>query len=153
MPFVLDRNTTYESGAVGRDEQVWVSTPGSGLEKRQCTLQVCFSAEDNLIKIEIIFRGTGQRISKIEKESYHAGVDVYFQKNAWADLEFSLEWVKKTLKNETQNSEEEFVLFCDNLSCQTKEEFQKEVRKINGIVWYGLAGNCHITSLIMKKLL
>ena len=37
---MLDRRTTYESGDVGRDDKVWVSTPGSGLDKRQCTLQV-----------------------------------------------------------------------------------------------------------------
>ena len=84
----------------GHKEKVWVSTPGSGLEKRQCSLQVCFSAEDNQMKIEIIFRGTsgGKRISTVEKQSYHQGVDVYWQKCAWADLEVSLEWIKKTLK-------------------------------------------------------
>lgn len=40
LPFVLDRTTTYESENVGKDDKVWVSTPGAGLDKRQCTLQV-----------------------------------------------------------------------------------------------------------------
>ena len=139
----LYRNTTYESGDVGKYDKVWVSNPGSGLEKRQCTFQVCFSAEDNSTRIEIVFRGKsdGKYINEIEKQSYHKGVNVYWQANAWMDLDRSLQWVEKTLKPATQGSEDEFLLLCDNLGCQTNVEFQKAVRKINGLVYYGLKGN------------
>ena len=84
------------------------------------------------------FRGKGKRISPDEKESYHKYVDVYWQPNAWADTEFSIEWVTKTLKPgvKTDNNEE-FILFCDNLTAQTSELFRVEVKSINGLVWYG----------------
>ena len=32
----------------------------------------------------------------------------------------------------------EFVLFCDNLEGQISLLFQEAVRKVNGIVWYGV---------------
>ena len=142
MPFVIDKSTTYESADVGRHDKVWVCHPGAGLDKRQCTLQVAFSAEDNQIKIEIIFRGKkgGKYINPVEKESYHPAVDVFFQDNAWADLNVSLEWIQRTLKSATETSNDEFLLLCDNLGCQVKEEFQTAVRKINGVVYYGLKG-------------
>ena len=142
MPFVLDRNTTYESANVGRSDRVWVAQPGSGLDKRQCTLQVCFSPENNKTRIDIIFRSSsgGKRISEIEKHSYHKGVDIYWQKNAWADEDFSIKWIEKTLKNTTQDSDKEFLLLVDNLGCQNTQAFRKAVRKINGVVWYGVAG-------------
>ena len=97
LPFVIDAKTTYERPGVGRHDRVWVANPGSGLEKRQATLQVCYSPEDNNVKIEVIFRGTGKRIAPHEKEAYHKDVDVYWQPSAWADTDFSVQWVKKTL--------------------------------------------------------
>ena len=104
---------------------------------------MCFSAENNQTRIEIIFRGKsdGKYINEIEKQSYHKGVDVYWQTNAWADLDFSLKWVKKTLKQATQDSDDEFLLLCDNLGCQVDIEFRKAVRNINGLVYYGVKGN------------
>ena len=97
--------TTYESSEVGRYDKVWVSTPGSGLEKRQCTLQLCFSPEDNTCRVYIIFRGTkdGHYIAKAEKDQYHPAVDVLWQKNAWADTEvcnfFSLDFFDRELRS------------------------------------------------------
>ena len=46
LPFVIDRKTTYEESAPKdrrKDHKAWVSQPSGGLEKRQYTLQVCFS--------------------------------------------------------------------------------------------------------------
>ena len=82
----------------------------------------------------------------IEKQSYHQGVDVYWQKNAWADLDFSLKWIEGTLKPAVQNSNDEFLLFCDNLSCQVDPEFREAVKKINGVVHYVVKGNKFFTS-------
>ena len=90
-----------------------MSTPGSGLDKRQCTLQICFSPDDTKVRIAIIFRGKGKRICKDELEAYYKDVDVYWQSNAWADTEFSIQWAKKTLKPAVSDNESEFVLFCD----------------------------------------
>lgn len=143
LPFVISKKTTYEVGNKGQKEKVWVAQPSQGLEKRQCTLQICFSPEENHVKIEIIFRGTGKRISPAEKKAYHKDVDIYFQKNAWADTDFSCEWIKKTLEPGVKSGKEgnkEFILLCDNLSAQVTDDFKKAVRDINGIVYYGPSG-------------
>eukprot|EP00794_Sanderia_malayensis_P011559 gene11559-12751_t len=58
------------------------ATLGPGLDKWQCTLQICFAAEGPPVKIVIIFRGTAKRISQVEIQAYHKNVDVYWQTNA-----------------------------------------------------------------------
>ena len=81
LPFVVDRKTTYEvvvSKAQKKDHKVWASQPRSGLDKRQCSLQVCFSPEDN-VRVGIIFRATGKRISDEEKQSIFISKNVHVQ--------------------------------------------------------------------------
>ena len=91
---MLDCKKTYERPGVGKYDKVHVKTPGSGLDKRQCTLQLLISAENNLARVEVIFRGKhgGKYISAAQKKHYHPDVDVFFQPNAWADSEFSEEF-------------------------------------------------------------
>ena len=113
--------------------------PGSGLDKRQCTLQLCFSPEGYPMKFKIIFRGKGKQIKALEKKAYHPKVDIFWQENAWADTSVSCEWVEKTLKPAV-SSGEEFILICDNLAAQVSEDFKKAVRDINGIVYYVVPG-------------
>ena len=143
MPFSNDNKTTYEvnlSKAEKRDYRVWVTYPGSGLDKCQCILQVCISLESK-VRIAIIFGGSGKRISAYEIKVYHPDVDVYCLEKAWSDTKFSVKWVRQTLKERTKPLEgEEFVLFCDNLTAQVSKEFLQAVRKINGIVWFGVTG-------------
>ena len=64
-------------------------------------------------------------------------MDVYFQDNAWADTEFSLNWLKRTLSPIVEN-ESRYVLFCDNLTAQLSDPFKNSVSSTSGIVWYGL---------------
>ena len=64
---------------------MWVTNPGAGLEKRKCSVQLAFSPEDDNLRVVVIFRVTGERISVDEINSYHKSVDVYWQQNAWAD--------------------------------------------------------------------
>ena len=85
----------------------------------------------------IFFSGQGKRITEDERQAWHDNVDVYFQENAWADTVFSVDWVNKTFKDVAEK-ESRFVLFCDNLSAQTSDEFKDAVSKLGGIVWYGL---------------
>ena len=104
MPFAIDSKTTYKvnlSKAEKGDHGVWVANPGSGLDKPQCTLQVCISPESK-VRIASIFRGSGKRISGDEINAYHSDVDVYWQEKAWADIKFSVEWVRQTLKEGTK---------------------------------------------------
>ena len=102
LPFAIDTKKTYERieprNPENRYKKVWIQQPGSGLEKRQCTLQVCFRPNGEQPRIAIIFRGQGKRITEAEKDSWHKDVDVYFQKCAWADTNFCVEWVERTLK-------------------------------------------------------
>ena len=90
------------------------------------------------MKFAVIFRGTGKRISNEEKAQYHKDVDVYWQQNAWADLQFSIQWAKRTLKEAVYKENEEFLLFCDNLKGQAHELFLQETRSLNGVVWFGI---------------
>lgn len=139
LPFVISRNKTYhhyDEGVDQHKEKVWISQPGSGLEKRQCTLQVCLRASGEQPRLAVIFRGKG-KVSADEKMAWSPDIDVYFQANAWADTEFSIEWVEKTLAPMVKD-ESHYVLLCDNLTAQTSEAFKEAVAKTGGLVWYGL---------------
>ena len=106
-------------------------------------MQLCLSPEDNHVRAEIIFRGTGKQIKACEKAAYHKDVDIFWQKNAWADTNVSVDWVKRTLKEgveAAQDGNSEFVLLCDNLEAQTSDDFKDAVREINGLVYYGPTG-------------
>ena len=140
LPFVVDRGTTYELDVPKEnraEHKVWISQPGSGLDKRQCTLQIAISPGDTKVKLAVIFRGKGKRIGEDERKSWHPDVDVYFQENAWADGPFCLNWIEKTLKPAVTDLDR-FVLFCDNLSAQVTPVFKSAVKELGGITWYGV---------------
>ena len=67
--FAVYSETTYE---LSEDEQhqnkVWISQPGSRLEKRQCALQVCFRPNSDQPRLGIIFLGTSKRISNDKRQ-------------------------------------------------------------------------------------
>ena len=93
LPFIIDHDKTYE---VKGSEQVWVSQPSGGLDKRQATLQLCIRAEEQNVKPAIVFRGKGN-VRADEKAEYDEGVDVYFQSCAWMDSEVNMQGRAKTL--------------------------------------------------------
>ena len=67
LPFVVEQDRTYDFST---NKQVWVSQPGSGLHKRQATLQLCITAEGKqTVKPAIIFRGKGN-VSTEERDNY-----------------------------------------------------------------------------------
>ena len=44
LPFAIEKTRTYEKipdRGDSRQHKVWISQPGAGLEKRQCSLRVC----------------------------------------------------------------------------------------------------------------
>jgi len=88
----------------------------------------------------IIFRGKGIRISVDEQKAWHPSTHVFFQPNAWMDINVCEKWVDKTLKGfiESENLER-FVLLLDNLTTHTEESFKKSVSDLKGLVWFGLA--------------
>ena len=141
LPFAIDRKTTYEepvSKEQRKDHKVWVAQPGSGLEKRQCSLQVCFSPVKDQCRIAVVFRGKGN-ISQDEREAYHKGVDVYFQKCAWVDREIAVEWATNTFGPAVKDLDD-FVLFCDNLDAQTCDAFRQKISDMGGVTRYGPSG-------------
>ena len=113
-----------------------MAQPGAGLEKRQCSLQVCFSPDADCCCTGFLFRGTGKRISADEKAAYHPSVDVYWQQCAWVDREVAVQWVKRTFKDAVKGKEE-VLLFCDNLDAQTYEGFRNELALVKSRAKYG----------------
>ena len=115
------------------------------MEKRQCTFQICISPQNN-VRVAVIFRGKGKRITRAGIAAYHPSVDVYWQENAWADTKTSAEWIYRTLKPaiETGTRDDEFLLFVDNLEgnleVQTSDEFRIALRDISGVEHYGVSG-------------
>ena len=74
------------------NKQVWISQPGSGLDKRQATLQLCIKAEgEQTVKPAIIFRGKGNVLSA-EQEKYDADVHrdcrSFVRMEAWVKVRF-----------------------------------------------------------------
>lgn len=133
LPFVMEQDQTYEFEG---NKQVWISQPGSGLDKRQATLQLCIKAEgEQTVKPAIIFRGKGN-VLNAEQEKYDADVHVYFQSNAWMDAEVNLKWTKHTLKDGLKDDfNTEKVLFADNVGFQQTQAFHEACREMNTIVY------------------
>ena len=118
LPFARDTTKTYEQrdkrSKENRNKKVWTSQPNTWDSKRFCTLNVCFRPTGEQTKFAIISRWKVKRLSAVEKVCWDKDVDVYFQKNAWADTEFCLDWSKKTFKAILKGTGS-FILFLDNL--------------------------------------
>lgn len=68
------------------NKTVWVKSTGSGLDKRQMTVQLTVFADGiGRVKPLVVFRGKGLRITAAEKKMLDHRVDVVFQENAWVD--------------------------------------------------------------------
>ena len=93
LPFVLDDNRTYDT--VGAKE-IWVRSGQSGLDKRQCTVQLTVFG-DGVCRLRptLIFRGKGLRISKEEKSNWDKRVKVFFQKKVWCDQTIMKCWINE----------------------------------------------------------
>ena len=80
LPFVVHGKKTYEyvPPGQGSTHNTWISQPGAGPEKRQCSLKVMFRPEGSQPRLAIIFRGQGKRISDDEKMTWHPNVDIFY---------------------------------------------------------------------------
>ena len=96
LPFSFCDGETYADTG---EQSVWVRGGGSGLEKRQCTVQLTLFADgEPRVKPLIIFRGKGKRIPFSEQVKYDSRVVVRFQPNAWFDEEIMHFWTKNCWK-------------------------------------------------------
>ena len=76
LPFSFCDGETYTDTG---EQSVWVRGSGSGLDKRQCTVQLTLFADgEQRVKPLLIFRGKGKRISFTEQMKYDRRVVVRF---------------------------------------------------------------------------
>ena len=69
LPFCFTEGATYADKG---EKNVWVRGGASGLEKRQCTVQVTIFADGQPgVKLLIIFKGTGKQITLYERVSLY----------------------------------------------------------------------------------
>ena len=92
MPFIVEHSDTYTEED---DENVHVRGTGSeGLTERQYTVHIFINAGDTPENthgyVDMICRGKGTRISRIEKDSYNPLIHVHWQNKAWVDREVML---------------------------------------------------------------
>jgi hypothetical protein len=80
---------------------VWIKQPGSGLDKRQCTLQLLVRPLGKEPLPCLLFRGLQvptqefrRDIRDLETELYDKDCNVLWQAKAWADTETSVLWAK-----------------------------------------------------------
>lgn len=92
LPFTFNGGEGYDTtGAT----TVWHRGASSGLEKRQCSVQLTIFADGvSRVKPLVIFRGKGLRISQAKTRAYDHRVVVKFQINAWCDEQMMLHWCR-----------------------------------------------------------
>jgi hypothetical protein len=117
LPFSPGTNKTLNI----RGEACHMKEPaGSSATKRFCTLQItiCAQADQQNVKLEIIFRGQGLQLSALEQAHFASlpNVIVRFQENAWADERITMEWME-TFRGATLEQGE--VCYSNNTFCQT----------------------------------
>ena len=108
MPFSCQPAITYEEKG---SERIWINQ--NQPKKRFCSMQLAFQPGKKQPKPTIIFRGLGVRISELEKASWDERVHVMFQKKAWADRAFTLDWCDQVLLPDIrENMEPGKSLYC-----------------------------------------
>jgi len=96
---------------------------GSSSNKRFCTIQVTICADTNQtpIKIELIFRGQGKRLSKQEKTLYESlpNVIIRWQEKAWCDEGIALDYLTSFREQTLDLGHGEVLLGMDNHTSQS----------------------------------
>ena len=114
---------TYEEKG---KKEIWIRQNQAGLDKRFCTLELCFRPGPDQPKPGAVFRGKGTRISAVEKAAWDERVHVMFQEKAWVDRKTNDKYCTEILcpyMAEKHPPEEDKLLFCDNLDAQKTQTF------------------------------
>ena len=95
--FVMDDGKAYaDKGSC----EVWRATYGSGLDKRQCSVQLTIFADGKTrVKPLGIFQGKCLRIESKEQDAWDRRVQVLFQEKAWCDEPRMLYWISQQWNN------------------------------------------------------
>ena len=95
--FVMDDGKTYADKG---SSEVWCATHGSGLHKRQCSVQLTISADGKpRVKPLVIFRGKSLRVKSLEQYTWDRPVQVLRQEKAWCDESIMLDWISQQWNN------------------------------------------------------
>jgi hypothetical protein len=99
---------------------------GSGLDKRQATIQLTIRASGaQIVRIGLIFRNKGIQLRDEERAVYRnlaPLLQVYFQPNAWADEKVMLSWLDHL---------GEVLLGMDNHGAQQTDKFRAKMAEYN----------------------
>ena len=155
LPFASTKQRTIEFLGTQR---VWIKQPGSGLDKRQATLQLMIRAEGKQPKPVLIFRGKKHytrdcdiRKRDAETTQYDKDVEVLWQRKSWADTETCVEWAGGSFASfVNENIGGPVLLLTDNLTAQTKTPFLDAIRQAGRAplafnqIRFGPAGATHL---------
>ena len=152
LPFSSTDPVTLEFIGVKR---VWIKQPGAGLDKRQCTLQLCIRALGEQPKPVLIFRGMARHKRQCDRDKraaeeaqYDTDCYVLWQKKAWADTDTCIAWAATMLKdfvNAQLGEGAQCLLLADSLRAQVKQTFQDAVKThANADTMFGVKGGSHI---------
>jgi hypothetical protein len=138
-------------------QRVWIKQPGSGLDKRQATLQCLIRPLGKQPKPTLLFRGNpvlrreaDKRARAKEEEGYDPDVIVLWQAKAWADNVTCVEWAELCFKQFVEEAQEiaggdEVVLLADSLRSQTKDTFAAAVKQhARGLTIFGVKNASHV---------
>ena len=141
LPFSFTQGPTYETTNAST---VWVRGGQSGLDKRQCTVQLTIFADgEPRVKPFLIFRGKGKRISLKERLQYDKRVMVKFQVNAWCD-EVAMEyWIRNCWSPVVK---EESILVLDLHRAQKTDRIKDVLTRQCGITPVFVPAGC--TSIV-----
>jgi hypothetical protein len=136
MPFVFShKRTLHFKGAT----EVAIRHPaGSGLDKRQCTLQLTIRAAGGQnVQPMLIFRGAGH-VSDEELNYYESlPIRVVWQKKAWADRRVMMDWLDGFIEDigGSGDTRPEVMLGMDQHGSQMVDEFTQAMtdNKIFGV--------------------
>ena len=78
---------------------MWLASGASGLEKRQCTVQLTVFADVSTLSPLTTFRGMRIRIKADEINKWDRRVKVVFQPSAWCDEDLTKRWITEDWNN------------------------------------------------------
>jgi hypothetical protein len=154
LPFASTQKRTIEFMGTQR---VWIKQPGSGLDKRQATLQLLIRGEGKQPKPVLIFRGKKHYTRPCDKdkrakesELYDKDVEVLWQPKSWADTETCVEWAEGSLADfVNEHIDGPILLMTDRLTAQIATKFTDAIQQVgqspsDNHIRYGPAGATHI---------
>jgi hypothetical protein len=136
-------------------ERVWIKEPGSGLSKRQTTLQLLVRALGKQPPPCLLFRGKREHanghwkdLRADEEALYDADVTVLWQAKAWADSAVCVDWARGAFANFVSNAHEDLerdtLVLADNLGAQTAGPFLAAMKEARATMKLGPKGATHV---------